>query len=53
MQIRMPLKRALTEMRFGLVHKRSKKSYKNVVDEPKVYKLGFMSLQFDSVSMCM
>ena len=51
MQIRIPLKHALTTMWVDLVQKKSKKSYENTVGEPKVCKLGLLSLQFDSISM--
>ena len=39
MQIRIPLKRALTKMWLGLVQKRSKYSYENIVGELKVCKI--------------
>ena len=40
MQIRIPLKHALTKMWVGLIQKRSKNSYKNAVGEPKVCEIG-------------
>ena len=46
MQIRIPLKCALTKIWVDLVQKRSKNSYENTVGEPKVCKLGLLSLQF-------
>ena len=39
MQIRIPLKRALTKMRVSLFQKRSKNSTKNTMGEPKVCKI--------------
>ena len=50
MQIRIPLKRTLTKIWVCL--SRSRNPTKSAVGEPKVYKLELMSLQFDSVSVC-
>ena len=38
-QFCIPLKRTLTKMWVGLVQKRSKNSYENIVGEPKVCKI--------------
>ena len=51
MQIRIPLKRALTKMWVSLVQKWSKNSYKNTVCELKMYKLELLILHFNSVSV--
>ena len=40
MQIRIPLKRALTKIWVGLVQRRSKISYENVMGEQNVYEIG-------------